>query len=194
MHEQTKASKRRFHDGNFHYRYFRGHGIDVGAGGDGLSQSLFVFPGIQSVFDWDLQHGDAQLLASLANNSFDFLHSSHCLEHMHDPHTALHNWQRVVKPGGYLVITVPDQHMYEHDQWPSRFNSDHKWSFGTSNSSNLPKFVNVCELVHSVAGTSDLIKLELIHEFFNSGLPPTVDQTLNTVTECAWEIVLQKKW
>ncbi|MBF0461497.1 MAG: methyltransferase domain-containing protein, partial [Magnetococcales bacterium] len=95
MHEQSKAAKRRFNDGSFHNRWFVGHGIDIGGKPDPLAQHTNIFRGIDSVRIWDLQDGDAQLMAGVADEAYDFVHSSHCLEHMRDVDEALHNWIRI---------------------------------------------------------------------------------------------------
>ena len=58
----------------------------------------------------------AELMASVADNTYDFVHSSHCLEHMRDPARAMHNWLRILKPGGHLVCLVPDEDLYEQLQ------------------------------------------------------------------------------
>lgn len=42
---------------------------------------------------------------------------------------ALTNWIRVLKPGGWIYIVIPDYILYEKMTWPSRFNPDHKQSF-----------------------------------------------------------------
>jgi SAM-dependent methyltransferase len=39
--------------------------------------------------------------------SYDFLLSSHNLEHFANPVKALKEWQRVVKPGGHLIVVLP---------------------------------------------------------------------------------------
>lgn len=57
--------------------------------------------------------GDAQFLHTIDDNCYDFLHASHCLEHMVDWKIALENWIRVVIPRGYLIITIPEEQMYE---------------------------------------------------------------------------------
>ncbi|MEO9632558.1 MAG: class I SAM-dependent methyltransferase [Sulfitobacter sp.] len=41
------------------------------------------------------------------DDSFDRLIATHVLEHVPDPHTALAEWVRVVKPGGVLSIILP---------------------------------------------------------------------------------------
>jgi ubiquinone/menaquinone biosynthesis C-methylase UbiE len=51
--------------------------------------------------------GDACLLA-FADNSFDIVVSSECIEHTLDPRQALAEMSRVLKPGGLLVVTVPN--------------------------------------------------------------------------------------
>src|SRR5689334_10588480 len=109
MWEASKAVMRRLHDSRFATRYFVGHGIDIGAGTDTLCQYSEQFPLMMGCRAWDLKDGDAQLLESVADNSLDFVHSSHCLEHMRDPLEALQNWLRVLKPGGHAVVTVPDE-------------------------------------------------------------------------------------
>ena len=158
MFEQTKASSRRKNQSLFLNTVFVGSGIDIGAGSDPLTKNKSWFPLIENIREWDMPDGDAQFLATVDTGAYDFVHSSHCLEHMVNPYIALENWIRVTAPGGYLVITVPDEEMYERNQWPSRFNTDHKWSFRTTESSTLPKSINIhsflvpflvsCELVH----------------------------------------------
>ena len=75
---------------------------------------------------WDWENGDAQLMEGVSDGQYDFVHSSHCLEHLVDPHAGLRNWIRVVKPGGHIVVTVPDEDMYERGVFPSTFSKDHK--------------------------------------------------------------------
>ena len=98
--EQSKAAKRRFGDGAFHLRYFAGHGLDIGGKPDPLGLYVGAFARLLSCRTWDLDDGDAQFLAGVPDGSFDFVHSSHCLEHLRDPGEALGNWVRVTKPGG----------------------------------------------------------------------------------------------
>jgi SAM-dependent methyltransferase len=62
---------------------------------------------------WDEEHGDAQYLPGLEDKTHDFVYPSHTLEHMQDPAVALQNWWRVVKPGGFLILYIPDRDLYE---------------------------------------------------------------------------------
>src|SRR5262245_39369532 len=170
-------------------KYFIGCGIDIGAGPDCIDQLGF------KCRNWDLKDGDAQFLAGVANGTYDYVHSSHCLEHMVDPRIALGNWIRVCKVGGYLVITIPDEELYEHELWPSHFNADHKWSFRVfSGKGGLPKHMNVFDLLGRFYKEVEIVKIERIEDRFRWDAPREMDQTLpNDGPECAIEIVLRKK-
>lgn len=50
---------------------------------------------------------DATDLSGVAAGSYDFLLSSHVLEHLANPLRGLHEWLRVVKEGGVLVLVLP---------------------------------------------------------------------------------------
>lgn len=194
MHEQSKSAKRRFYDGHFIAKYFVGKGLDIGCGPDSVAQYFNNFPLITAVMPWDMPQGDAQYLVGLEDESFDFVHSSHCLEHMVDPVVALQHWSRVVRPGGYLVLTVPDEDLYECGIWPSTGNPDHKWSFTIcKEASAMPKSINVIDLVKQFTPTLECIKVQLINDFHRTDLPSTFDQTMTPNAECAIEIIWRKK-
>lgn len=40
--------------------------------------------------------------------SYDFIASCHMLEHSANPLRCLHEWRRIIKPGGHLVLALPD--------------------------------------------------------------------------------------
>ena len=52
---------------------------------------------------------DAQALATLPDASQDFVLAGHVLEHVEDPIGALAAWLRVVRPGGAVVLALPDR-------------------------------------------------------------------------------------
>lgn len=59
--------------------------------------------------------------------SQDAVFVSHCLEHIEDYRTVIADWFRVLRVGGYLIIAVPHQYLYERKlMLPSRFNLDHR--------------------------------------------------------------------
>ena len=45
----------------------------------------------------------------LPDATLDYLCSSHVLEHLPNPLVALHEWHRVLRPGGSLYLVVPDK-------------------------------------------------------------------------------------
>lgn len=105
----------------FVHRFLQGRVIDIGCGADLVTPHAEPF---------DLAHGDAQEIARVRTpGSYDAVHSSHCLEHMRDVPRALSQWWSLVRPGGYLIVVVPDEDLYEQGGWPSLFNPDHKATF-----------------------------------------------------------------
>jgi len=197
-HECQKSIQRRLHDPTFHQLYFVGDGIDIGGGYDGLENYAKLFPRIRSVKNWDLQDGDAQLMAGVQDQAFDFVHSSHCLEHMRDPYEALKNWWRILKPGGHLIVLVPDEDLYEQGVWPSTFNGDHKRTFTIwkyegglgPTPSWSPVSTSVFDLIQSLGASAKPLSVRLLESTFIRGLP-RCDQT-QAAGECAIEFVLRK--
>jgi predicted SAM-dependent methyltransferase len=51
---------------------------------------------------------DAGTLATFADGSLDFVIANHVLEHLEDPIAGLENFLRVLRPGGTLLLTLPD--------------------------------------------------------------------------------------
>jgi SAM-dependent methyltransferase len=193
MKECSKSIARRLADVNFTSRYFVGHGLDLGGKPDPLGLYAELFCRMESVRTWDWEDGDAQFLASVADGSVEFVHSSHCLEHLVDPYEGLKNWLRVVKPGGHLIVTVPDEDMYEQGIFPSTFNRDHKWTFTVfKEASWSDKSINVLELLKSLGSEADIIKVEQLISTYRYKLP-RYDQTLSPVGECGIEFVVRKR-
>jgi SAM-dependent methyltransferase len=54
---------------------------------------------------------DGETLASLADESVDFVVANHFLEHCEDPIAALLSMFRVLRPGGVLYLAVPDKRL-----------------------------------------------------------------------------------
>lgn len=62
-----------------------------------------------------------------ADEMFDAIYSSHCFEHIAPWKEVLQDWYRILKPGGFLIIVVPHQLLFERKRYlPSYFNPDHK--------------------------------------------------------------------
>lgn len=193
MKECSKSITRRLADVNFTSRYFVGSGIDIGGKPDPLSLYRELFCRLESVRTWDWEDGDAQFLETVSDESVDFIHSSHCLEHLVDPAQGLANWLRVVKQGGYLIITVPDEDLYEQGIFPSTFNRDHKWTFTIfKHLSWSERSLNLIDLVRGLGPSAELVRLEQLNSTYRFDLP-RYDQTLSPVGEAGIEMIVRKR-
>jgi SAM-dependent methyltransferase len=193
MKECSKSIARRLSDSRFVRKYFRGDGVDIGGAPDPLVLYKEFFPLMSSVRTWDLLDGDAQFMAGVADNTFDFVFSSHCIEHLHDPFEGLRNWVRVTKPGGYIVFALPEEDLYEQGVFPSSFNRDHKNTFTMFKAHSWSaRSINVIDLVRSVGAEGAIEKVELLDETYRYHLP-RFDQTLTPVGESGIEVIIRKR-
>jgi len=191
--ELSKSIVRRMADPSFARRWFAGEGIDIGGKPDPLSLYVPFFPLMTGVRVWDWEDGDAQALAGVPADSLDFVHSSHCLEHLVDPHAGLAAWFGAVKPGGFLIVTVPDEDLYEQGVFPSTFNRDHKWTFTVMKSASWSdRSINVVDLLRGLGAAADVERLALLNATFRYDLP-RFDQTLSPIGECGIEFVVRKR-
>lgn len=100
-------------------KYCQGNGVDLGCGGDPIvpralavdlppaaAETYTTTDFERGVIQW---RGDVRRLPWFADDSLDYVYSSHVLEDFSDWREVLVEWGRVVRPGGYLVILVPDQ-------------------------------------------------------------------------------------
>lgn len=179
--ETKRAQERRIREGFFE-KYCQGEGLDIGCGGD---------PVTPNCAGWDLCNGDAQFLHGVPDESFDFVYSSHCIEHMLDVRVAISNWFRVVRRGGYLIICGPERDLYEKRRMlPSRFNSDHKHMFLVCRK-EAPDTLDICEELReglSIRGGHYRIEyIRVCHDGWKE-LPPEQ----HSAGEYAFEIVVKK--
>jgi hypothetical protein len=83
----NETSKTRSVWGPLEQLVLSGKGIDIGCGFDP------VLPGVRR---FDVGDGDANEITKYIHEQFDYVYSSHCLEHMHDPKKALLYWWKLV--------------------------------------------------------------------------------------------------
>lgn len=101
-------------------QYIRGRTLDAGAGK--LSYRHLVKPLCNEYRSLDFKKthpeldyvGDIQAMP-LPDQSFDTVFSAEVLEHVPDPEKALREIYRVLKPGGYFVMSIPHL-MYLHNE------------------------------------------------------------------------------
>jgi SAM-dependent methyltransferase len=122
--EAGKTIDAKYRDG-FIARYLSGPNIlDIGYRGY-TDDALPIVPQAIGI-DLNYPGYDGKTLP-FADNSQDAVFSSHCLEHIDDYRGALREWHRVLRMGGFMIVSVPHQFLYERRlSLPSRWNQDHK--------------------------------------------------------------------
>ena len=112
MHGETSRCRERLKE------FCVGYGIDVGYGGDPIVPGAITIDLPQpytKVGDASLNlGGDARDLRWFADNSLNFVYSSHLLEDFeaHETKVVLLEWLRVLTVGGYLILYLPDEQKY----------------------------------------------------------------------------------
>jgi SAM-dependent methyltransferase len=148
----NETSKTRKLWNEYQCRILSGNGIDIGSGNDPVVPNVRIF---------DLEQGDANYITRYVSEQFDFVYSSHCLEHMQDAKAAIREWWQLVRPGGYLFIIVPDEDLYEQGVFPSYFSRDHKWTFTISKARSWSTVsINLLDLALSLPN-SELVEIQL---------------------------------
>lgn len=148
--DETSKSKKIW--GPIERSILSGSGIDIGCGPDPVSPTVRRF---------DRADGDANRITQHVREQFDFVYSSHCLEHMWEPRKTILEWWQLVRPGGHLFFIVPDEDLYEQGVFPSRFNPDHKATFTISKGRSWsPVSINVLDLAQSLPG-GELVSVTL---------------------------------
>lgn len=147
--------------------YTRGRGLDLGCG---PSKAFPHFIGVDNLKDVqlfgvqmrpDLVVDTCENLYEFADNSKDFIFSSHMLEHFEYEAVApaLKDWMRVLRDGGHLVLYLPDEDEYPKCGEPGA-NPDHKWNV------NYDRVIDAMKL----CGSWDLVKFEKRNKEFEYSL------------------------
>lgn len=175
--ETTKARSRREREG-FFASYCQGNGLDIGYGGDLLAPNCRGY---------DIEDGNAQNLEGIENESYDFVYSSHTLEHMPDVVEALVNWWRVVKPGGFLIMYIPHRDLYEKKKTlPSNWNLGHR-QFFLLDKNEPPDTIGIMPLIASSLQGGEVIYAKVCSEGHT-----ITDPAIHSDGEYSIEIVMRK--
>lgn len=110
--------------------------LDIGCGlGLGLAYAnqldceLYATEFDQGALDFVSDHFDLKTFrgdvwsACFPDNTFDFIHISHVIEHVLDPRAYVLEMKRILKPGGTIAIGTPDisSNLYKFHRWASLF-------------------------------------------------------------------------
>ncbi len=169
----NEATKSKVYFGILEKKVFNGKGIDIGCGKD---------PVFKDVKSFDVQDGDANEITNYVKEKFDFVFSSHCLEHMKNPFYTIKQWYQLVKDKGYLYIFVPDEDLYEKRKFPSKYNDDHKWTFSVLKQTGATlRTINIIELL-AILPDARIMKIETQDYNYDYNLANGGDQTLGNTT------------
>jgi len=117
---ESRKSYRQKLAAGFFTRYLSGANIlEIGHLGDS-PDSLAIVPQAIGI---DLGYpGYDGINLPFPSDSQDAVYSSHCLEHIDDSVVAMREWFRVIRTGGFLVVAVPHQYLYERRrEMPSKW-------------------------------------------------------------------------
>ena len=125
------------------------------------------------------------------DESQDAVFSSHCLEHIDDYKGALREWHRVLRVGGFMLISVPHQFLYEkRPAPPSRWNGDHKRFYTPASlmseveSALVPNTYRLRHLIDNDLGFTYLSPPDV-----HSGGCYEIEMVLEKIAEPPWKII-----
>ena len=112
-------------------RFINGNVLDYGCGGDKITPDAYgvdgrELSGVNMVIP-DLENPNPQAVYKFTEE-FDVVFSSHFLEHTMNPYGMVSTWYQFIKPGGYLVLYLPDGRHYKHAD-----NFEHLWDINMDN-------------------------------------------------------------
>lgn len=175
--ETSKAHSRRVKEGFFE-KFCKGEGLDIGFGSDLITKNAKGY---------DFEHGNAQYLKGVKDNSFDFVYSSHTIEHLPDPAEGIKNWFRVVKPRGYLVLYLPHRDLYEKKKTlPSRFNPDHR-NFFLIDRDDVPDTIGIVPMINRILKDFEIVYAKECNEEHT-----ITDPEIHSDGEFSIEVVIRK--
>lgn len=183
--ETEKAYKRRVQEGFFE-KYIRGSVIDVGCSCD-LRQMVVPYA---TPYDFSLGSGDAQYMEGVLDETYDTVYSSHLLEHIEKQKVALRNWYRILKPGGYLIVCVPERDLYEKKkELPSRWADPAHRRFYKIGEHNPPNTYDILRVIEkSLDNKVEIVYAKVCDTDYNYSLPENVIP----VGEYQIEVVMRK--
>lgn len=114
-------------------QFCAGRGLDVGAGKWPLKGAIPV----------DLVSGGDAM--NLPKGRFDYIFSSHALEHLSDPVGAIEHWKTRLRPGGWLFLYLPHPDM---EYWLPQFNRKHRHAWRPADMAKMLTDLGFEDVIH----------------------------------------------
>ena len=115
-------------------QFCRGIGLDVGCG-------KWPLPGARPI---DQLRGDDVM--ALPEGLWDYVFSSHCLEHLANPVTALEHWKTRLRAGGVLFLYLPSPDM---TYWRPENCRKHLHLFRPADVAEMLRAIGFVDVLHS---------------------------------------------
>lgn len=174
--EASKARARRLREGWFE-KYIFDPGIDIGCGDDALNHTF-------RRFDWSRGDGDATIMEGIPDNTFMTVFASHVLEHLKYPQVAIRKWYDILKPGGYLLIAIPNRDLYERKRIPpSNWNPEHVY-FWLPEEEEPPCTKSLKHEVLRAVPEANIVDLRIISEGYDFSVQKNEHATGEYSIEC----------
>jgi len=128
---------------------------------------------------------DGSDLSIVADESYDFILSSHNLEHFANPVKALKNWQRITRPGGSLILVLPDySRTFDHRRVPTPVNhmiQDFEQNTQEDDLTHLPEILQAHDLsMDPPSGTPEEFRARSLNNYVNRCLHHHVFDEVNS--------------
>ncbi len=115
-------------------QFCKGHGLDIGAGKWPFSGAIPI----------ELKDGGDAM--DLPEEKFDYVFSSHCLEHLNDPIAALEHWKTRLVDGGVLFLYLPSPDM---EYWRPENCRKHRHSWTPERMAEIVTALGFKNVIHS---------------------------------------------
>lgn len=116
--------------------FCKGQGLDIGAGAT-------PYPGAIPI---DILDDSPWGAMTLPEGPFDYVFSSHCLEHLDDPIGALELWIARLHPGGVLFLYLPHPDM---EYWLPQNNRKHRHAWRPDDVVKILGDLGLCDITNS---------------------------------------------
>ena len=119
--------------------------------------------------------GEGSDLSNVETHSYDFVLSCHSLEHVANPLKALREWKRILKPGGFLILAVPNKEsIFDHNRPTTTFShlvADEQSDVDERDLTHLQEILELHDLGRDkAAGSFEDFKARSLDNFSNRGL------------------------